>query len=157
NALLMERQGERVDRGAKPCRFTDECRDVVEDNASLRKVGNVTNLRLQVVHRLPDEEPRIVSARRHLLHVHRIDARPWRPAPDVTLKALEGFEIAFRQDLDAAVGTVRDPPVQPFQHRSIFDEKPKADALNAAADQVPARDPHETARYRNILPAASRR
>src|SRR5581483_6546737 len=50
DALIAERQHQRVDRKAKSLAILEERRDVVEEDAGFRKIGNVANLRFQLVH-----------------------------------------------------------------------------------------------------------
>src|SRR5262249_14986545 len=57
DALVHEGQRQAVDRGAKTVGVLQQRRDVVEENAGFREIGNVANLRLQIVDGHVTENP----------------------------------------------------------------------------------------------------
>src|SRR5437660_3377629 len=77
-----------------------------------------------------------------MIDFHVVDAGAARTLADAPLESLDCFRVAFRSDLDAAVGKVTHPAVHAFAHRRRFDEETEADALDASADQVSTREAH---------------
>src|SRR5262249_11865619 len=57
DALILERYRQAVDRGMQTRRVLEQRRDVVEENAGFREIGNVSNLALEVVHVHDVEKP----------------------------------------------------------------------------------------------------
>jgi hypothetical protein len=77
-----------------------------------------------------------------VIHLNGFDAGSSRALADLALEPLDRLYVALRRDLDAAVGKIPDPPMQPLMFRGIGGEIPEADALHAAADDIPSRDTH---------------
>src|ERR1051326_5753823 len=102
---------------------------------------------------LPNAET-VMSAGDVLVAVEPIDARAAGAVANRLLEARHRFRFAFRGDFDTSVRQVAHPPLDAFAHRRVFGEKPKADALNASADQVPPCDSHGD---RAIIPTFARR
>ena len=63
--------------------------------------------------------------------------------PDVTLESLERLGVAFGRDLDAAVGQISHPAMQPFASRRFLGKETKPDALNTSADDVAPCEPQD--------------
>ena len=62
--------------------------------------------------------------------------------PDLTLEPLERLPLAFGGNLHAAVGQITDKAVQAFARGRRLREKPIANAMDPAADQVQSRGDH---------------
>src|SRR5437763_17036554 len=82
------------------------------------------------------------AGRQVLRDVDVVDARVRRAVAHRTLEPIHRVGLAFGRHIDAAVGQVADPPVDPFAHRRRFREEPESDALHAAADDISTRDAH---------------
>src|SRR5262249_17450442 len=57
DALILEGRRQAVDGGVQAGRVLEQRGDVVEENAGFRKIGNVSNLALQIVHGHDAENP----------------------------------------------------------------------------------------------------
>src|SRR5262249_39227930 len=57
DALVLERDRQAVDRSAQAGRVLQQRRDVVEENAGFREIGDVSNLGLEIVHGHEAENP----------------------------------------------------------------------------------------------------
>ena len=73
---------------------------------------------------------------------HVIQARPRRSAADLPFEPIERFRLPCRSDFNGAVRGVADPPVQTLAFGCRLREIPEADALNAAANQIPSAEAH---------------
>lgn len=80
--------------------------------------------------------------RRRRVDLHVAHARTGRSAPHASLEPLDGLDVALDSDLNATVRQIADPSAQPFANSRSFGEKAEADALDAAADEIPSRDTH---------------
>src|SRR5262245_12030581 len=65
--------------------------------------------------------------------LHVINPRPRRSVPHRTLEPVEGLGVAFRGDLDPAVGRVPHPAVHAFAGGSGVDEVAEAHTLHATS------------------------
>ena len=69
-----------------------------------------------------------------------LDARRRGPVPDVTFESFERVGVALGRDLDAAVGEIPHPAVQPFVSGRFLGKETKPDALNTSTDDVASRE-----------------
>ena len=101
--------GQRVDGLAQAGRIAEQRRDVVEEDARLRKVGHVADLRFEMVHGetdLGDDEGAGMARRGQVVDDDVVHPGQRRAAPERGLEAAERVVGAFRFDLDAAIGQV---------------------------------------------------
>ena len=77
-----------------------------------------------------------------MIDLDMLDARGRRPVAERALESLDRLGLAFGLRLDAAVGQIADPAVQPLMRRGGFGEPAEADALHAACDQISTSDAH---------------
>jgi len=86
-----------------------------------------------------------------MLDLDLVDAGTGRAVPHVPLEAVECVRLAFRRDLDSAVGKISHPAVQTLAHCRRFGEEAEADALDASADQISTREAHAEETGRAII------
>jgi hypothetical protein len=73
-----------------------------------------------------------------------VDSRPGRTPAECSLDAIDRFQLALDQRLDASIRQVADPPVYALDGCSSLGKVAKADSLHVTTDQEPAGDDHET-------------
>ena len=71
-----------------------------------------------------------------LVYIDVVDTSARWPLPDQALESLDGFGLPFDDNLDASIGAVPHPAVQPFAIGGLLCEIPEAHALHATADQI---------------------
>src|SRR5437867_2814435 len=97
--------------------------------------------------RLSDRESGVAARRHGVLYLDAIHARAGRSLMELPFESLNRVGLAFRRRLDAAVGQVSHPTVDALTACHPLDEISKADALDAAADDIPSRNAHRVTRW----------
>ena len=77
-----------------------------------------------------------------LFDANRLDSGTGGTATHRLFDAVHRLTFAFEVDLDATVGQVPDPPVQPFALSGLEGKVSKPDGLDAPGDQISPRDAH---------------
>src|SRR6185503_8341099 len=144
DVLTHVRRGEGIDRVLKSLAVAQQGGDVVKEDALLRKVRNLANLRFQVIHSaigapLSNVKSRVALIRIDLVDQHLLDARARWPAAQRALESIDRFTLAFRHGFNAAVVAVEDVAVQAFAARGIMRKIAKAHGLHTPAqDESPS-------------------
>ena len=141
--------GETVDGGTQPVRVLEKGRDVIEQDARLRKVGNLADQLLQVVHGRSllliswNGVKTLASGWDERMLGDVVDASDTRTPSELVAEFIEVGGLSLSNGFDRTVGHVPDGADDSMSRRSLTREIAKPDALDTSGNDELASGDHE--------------